>query len=154
MSGDNKSGNAPRPDGYALRNEAPDNSETVRLHAEELAVARERVQTGRVRVQVVTREHEELVDVSLTRENVEVERVAINRPVDAIPPTRQEGDTTIVPLVEEVLIVERRLILKEELHVRRVHATEQHRERVVLRHQEAVITRIPAETPDADPKGE
>jgi hypothetical protein len=83
-----------------------------------------------------------------------VERVAINRPIEVIPPIRQEGNTTIVPVVHEVLVLERRLILKEELHVRCVNVTEQHQERVVLRHQEAVVTRIPAEEPDAGPKGE
>lgn len=88
------------------------------------------------------------------REHVEVERVAVNRPVNSIPPTRRDGDTTIVPVVEEVLILQRRLILKEELHVRLVRTTEQHQERVVLRRQEAVITRIPAEKPETDPKGE
>jgi uncharacterized protein (TIGR02271 family) len=144
----------PRPDTQAVREEAPGDPETLRLHAEDIAVARERVETGRVRVQVVTREHEQLVDIPLTQERVEVERVAINRPVDAIPPPREEGDTTIMPVVEEVLVVERRLILKEELHIRRIRTTEQHRERVVLRRQEAVITRIPGETSETNPQGE
>ncbi len=128
--------------------------QTLRLLAEELNVSRERVETGRVRVQVVTRKHEELVDVPLAEDRVEVERVAINRQVDAVPATRQEGDTTIIPVLEEVLVVERRLMLKEELHVRRVRTTQQHQERVVVRRQEAVVTRIPAEPPEGSPKGE
>lgn len=155
MASDGKNGDgARRTADQELGDEAPSESRPVRLLAEQLSVARERVETGRVRVQVVTREHEELVDVPLVREHVEVERVAVNRPVDSIPPTRRDGDTTIVPVVEEVLILQRRLILKEELHVRLVRTTEQHQERVVLRRQEAVITRIPAEKPETDPKGE
>jgi uncharacterized protein (TIGR02271 family) len=155
MSGDGKNiARATPPDGDALGASGPDAPRTIRLHAEELTVARERVETGRVRVQVVTHEHEELVDIPLARGLVEVERVAINRVIEVIPPTRQEGDTLIVPVVHEVLLVERRLVLKEEVHVRRVNVTEHHQERVVLRHQDAVITRIPAEQPDAGPKGE
>jgi stress response protein YsnF len=95
----------------------------------------------------------------LARERVEVERIAIGKPIDAIPAVRQDGDTTIIPVVEEVLVVERRLVLKEEIHIHRVRTTEQHQERVTLRRQEAVITRLPIETtpgetgsvPDSDP---
>lgn len=155
MSGDwkNISGATP-PDGYMLGAKRPDDPGMIGLHIEELAVARERVETGRVRVQVVTHEHEELVDVPLSRGGIEVERVTINRVIEAIPPIRQEGNTTIVPVVREVLVLERRLILTEELHVRCVNVTEHHQERVILRHQEAVVTRIPAEKPDTGPQGE
>ena len=61
---------------------------------------------------------------------------------EAIPPVRQEGDTTILSVVEETLVIARRLILKEEVHIRRLHVSERHHEAVVLRKQEAVITRI------------
>ena len=107
----------------------------------------------------MTREHEQLVDAQLVRERVEVERVAIGKPIDAIPAVRQDGDTTIIPVVEEILVVERRLVLKEEIHIHRVRTTEQHQERVTLHRQEAVVTRLPSETtpgetssvPDSDP---
>jgi stress response protein YsnF len=46
--------------------------------------------------------------------------------------------------MEEVVVIERRLILKEEVRVTRVRSTEHHRERVVLRKQDAVITRTEA----------
>ena len=130
----------------------------IPLHEEELSVSKRQVVTGRVRVETVTREHEQLVDTQLARERVEVERIAIGTPIDAIPAVRQDGDTTIIPVVEEVLVVERRLVLKEEIHIHRVRTTEQHQERVTLRRQEAVITRLPSEptpgetgsAPDAD----
>ena len=57
---------------------------------------------------------------------------------------REEGDTTIISVVEEIVVVERRLVLKEEVRLRRVRVTEQHRETVVLREQDAVITRTEA----------
>jgi uncharacterized protein (TIGR02271 family) len=131
----------------------------IPLHEEELSVSKRQVITGRVRVETVTREHEQLVDTQLARERVEVERIAIGKPIDAIPAVRQDGDTTIIPVVEEVLVVERRLVLKEEIHIHRVRTTEQHQERVTLRRQEAVVTRLPSETTsgetssasDADP---
>ena len=73
---------------------------------------------------------------------MEIERVPIGRQIEAIPPVRQEGDTTILSVVEETLVIERRLILKEEIHIRRLHVSERHQEAVILRKQEAVITRI------------
>ena len=94
-----------------------------------------------VRVQVHTISHDHLVDEALARETIEIERVAIGRPVDAAPPVREEGDVTIISIVEEVLVVERRLILKEELRLRRVRTTERHRETVTLHEQQAVIER-------------
>jgi uncharacterized protein (TIGR02271 family) len=119
----------------------------VPLVAEEVAVTKEKRETGRVRVTTVARQHEELVDEMLAREQVEVERVAVGKAVAAIPAVREEGDTIVIPIVEEVLVVERRLILKEEVRLRRVRTTERHQERVTLRKQEAVVTRLPADTP-------
>ncbi len=112
----------------------------LRLHAEEVSVARRTVE-GRVQVHVhtVTREH--AVDEALSHERVEIERVAIGRPVDAIPPDRQEGDTTVISVVEEVVVIHRQLVLREEVRVRRVRVTERHRETVSLRVQEAVVER-------------
>ena len=131
--------------------EAPADPDTLRLVGEEVSFGKERVETGRVRVRVVTREHEETVDVPLTRERVEVERVAIGRDIEAIPPRRQEGDTLVVPVVEEVIVVRRKLVLKEEVRLKLVRSTEQHRENVILRRQEAVIERIPVEQLSTEP---
>jgi uncharacterized protein (TIGR02271 family) len=120
---------------------------TLRLWAEEVSFDREKVETGRVRVRVVTREHPETVEVPLTKETFEVDRVAIGREIDSMPATRQEGDTLVIPVVEEVVVVQRKLVLKEELRLKRVRLTEQHRETVVLRRHEAIVERLPAEQP-------
>ena len=124
-------------DSDALTGEFPtrpgdDGRIVVPLHAEELVVAKEKLETGRVRVTTVTHQHEQIVDELLARERVEVERIAIGKPVNAIPPVREEGDAIVVSVVEEVLVVERSLMLKEELHIRRVRTTERYQERVTL----------------------
>ena len=118
---------------------------TLEVAAEELVVTRRRVEKALVRVATATREREQLVDEELTHERVEVTHVPIGRAVDAVPPVREEGDVTILPVVEEVVVIERRLMLKEEIHIRRLRTTERHREVVLLREQEAVITRTDAE---------
>ncbi len=111
------------------------------LYDETIAVSRRQVEKALVRIATVTRTRDHLVDEQLTHERVEVERVPIGRVIEAVPPTREEGDTTIIPVVEEIVVVERRLVLKEEVRLRRVRVTERHRETVVLREQDAVITR-------------
>ena len=113
------------------------------LHAEELTIARRIIERDVVRVATVTHSREQLVDEELAREDVQVTRVPVGRIVEAMPSVREEGDLTIMPVVEEVIVVERRLMLKEEVHIRRVRTTEQHRETIVIREQEAVITRTP-----------
>jgi stress response protein YsnF len=54
--------------------------------------------------------------------------------------------------VEEAVVIERRLVLKEEVHIRRIRETQNYQQRVVLRRQEAVITRSPEDNnPNAAP---
>jgi uncharacterized protein (TIGR02271 family) len=129
--------------------ERPRDAATLRLLAEELSVTKETRETGRVRISTRTHEREAIIDEDLAREQVEIETVPIARRIDSVPQVRQEGDTTIIPVVEERLIVDRQLVLKEEIRVRRVRTTERHQEKVALRQQEAVVTRDPPTTPDA-----
>ncbi len=104
------------------------------LHAERLSVAK-RTRKTLVRAARTTTTVDSLVDEELAREQVVVERVAVGRVVDAVPPVRQEGDVTIMPVVEEELVVVRRLVLKEEVHLRRVRTTARTSETVTLREQ-------------------
>ena len=121
----------------------------IPLLAEEIAVSKQVVETGRVQVARVTHEREQLIDELLTHETVEIDRTPIGRQVNAMPAIREEGDTVVIPIIEEVLVIERRLLLKEEVRVRRVRSTERHQESVALRHHEAVVTRLPVEPPAA-----
>jgi uncharacterized protein (TIGR02271 family) len=126
-----------------------DNSRLTLL-AEDLTVGKEAVETGRVRVSKQTHVRHVDVDETLARENAEIETIPIGRQIFEMPPIRQEGDTTIVPIVEEVLHTERRLILKEEIRITRRKTTELFHDRVTLRYQEAVITRVQSATEPVD----
>ena len=121
----------------------------VPLLAEEVSVGKRVVETGRVQVTRVTHEREQLIDELLAHETVEIDRTPIGRQIDAMPAVRDDGDTIVIPIVEEVLVIERRLLLKEEVRVRRVRSTERHQESVTLRYHEAVVTRLPVEPPAA-----
>lgn len=108
---------------------------------EHVSATKRNVETGRVRVRTTIERREELIREDLARDEVEIERVAINREVDAMPQVRQDGDTTVVPVVEEVLIVEKRLMLVEEIHLRRTRSHEEYTQPVLLRAQRAEIER-------------
>ena len=124
--------------------EAQDRS--LALHDEEIAIVRRQVARATVRVSKTTSSRPHLVQETLTHQRVEVERVPINAYVDAAPPLRQEGDVTILSVVEEVVVTERRLLLKEEVRMRRVQTVETYAQTVVLRAEDATIERIPAAT--------
>jgi uncharacterized protein (TIGR02271 family) len=130
-----------------------DRETVIPVFEEELSVAKRVVETSRVQVSRVTHQHQQLVDELLQLEKVEVERVPVDRPIETMPSIRQEGDVTIVPVVEEILKVERRLVLKEEVHIRRIRQTERHQESVTLRRQEALVSRLPIEQPAAPEVG-
>lgn len=109
--------------------------------AEELHVGKRTVETGRVRIRKFVREHEETVDEPLMGEEVRVERVAINRILDAPVEARYEDGRMIIPLMEEVLVVEKRLMLKEELHVTKQQVERRNPQTVVLRSEEVEVER-------------
>ncbi len=126
----------------------------VPLQAEALAVTRRQAVTGRVVVSTVTKQRSELVEEMLTGEHADIERVEIRQLIDEMPQVRQEGDTLVIPIVEEVVVVERRLFLKEEVRVRRVQTTRRHQETVVLREQSLNVSREtsqPSRAGEADP---
>ena len=126
-----------------LAHSLEDDREIVPL-VEERAVVRKRKRlTGGVRVRTIVREDEQGVDATLRAEQVEVKRVALDDHwVEAPIPVRQEGDTTIVTLHEEVVVVETRLRATEEVHLIRRQATSSTRKHVTLRREEAVIERL------------
>lgn len=109
--------------------------------AVEDAVVSKRVRRTLVSASRTTSNRSEAVDVDLKQERVVIERVPVGRVVDAVPPVRQEGDVTIMPVVEEELVVVRRLVLKEEVHIRRVQTAVSHVETVTLRQQHVSVTR-------------
>lgn len=109
---------------------------------EEVDVRKRQWETGGVRVEIGVREREELVDEPLVREEVRVERVPVNQVVAEAPGVRQEGDTTVVPVLEEVLVVEKRLVLKEEVRITRRRFEAHEPQRVRLRTEEPRIERL------------
>jgi len=94
-----------------------------------------------VRISKTVRTEDVVVDEPLHREDIDVEHVMINRYVDEPLSVRHEGDVTIIPLVEEVLVVEKRLLLREEIRVARRKTTVNNPQVYTLRREDVQIER-------------
>jgi stress response protein YsnF len=122
-------------------------TEVVALAEEEVSVDKRRVVAGRVRLRTITDVADELVREELQGMRAEIERVPVDRllEVGENPPTlRVEGEVTIVPVVEEVLVVEKRLRLKEEVRLALRPTTDRVEVSVPVRKQRAVVDRVDA----------
>lgn len=109
---------------------------------EELIVGKQAVETGRVRLVKTVNERQEVIDEPLLRERVEVEHVPVNQVVSGPVAVRYEGDVMIIPVLEEVIVYEKRLVLKEELHVRKVTTQERQPETVSVRQEQVAVERV------------
>lgn len=108
---------------------------------EEQVEVEKRTTEHTVRINKSVNTRDATVDEELLREQVEIERIPVNRYVDAAPQIREENGVTVIPLVEEVLVVEKRLLLREEIHVTRRQSAEKFHEVYTLHSEEVHIER-------------
>jgi hypothetical protein len=73
----------------------------IPVHVEKVSVSRREIKTAGIQIALVTGTRQQLIDKELTRVRAEVERVSIGRTIKVVPPISQEGDITIIPVVEE-----------------------------------------------------
>jgi uncharacterized protein (TIGR02271 family) len=118
---------------------------TFPLIVETARIDKRAVETGRVRVSTRTETVDEVLRETLRSDMVGVSRVPINRTLaegEMPPVVREENGVTIIPVLEEILVVEKRLVLKEEVHIRQTTSGEAVEVPVTLRRQHAVVERV------------
>jgi stress response protein YsnF len=125
-------------------NRASNDHKVVPLVEERAVVLKRKKVTGAVRVRTVVREDEDVIDEPVHNEEIEVERVPVDRWVETPVPVRREGDTTIISLHEEVVVVEKRLRVVEEIRLTKRQTTRHTAKRVTLRREEALVERLDA----------
>ena len=109
---------------------------------EELDIRKEVFRTGTVRLRKIVHEVPQSVSEALASENIEVERIPMDMFVDVPPPVRVEGDVTVISVVEEVLVLTKKLRLKEELRIARRRSVSNFYQEVTLRSEELVVERL------------
>jgi uncharacterized protein (TIGR02271 family) len=118
--------------------------------AEELTVEKRQVTRGTVRIHTRVETREEVVDEPLRREEVTVERVPVNNLVEGeAPMPHYEQEVFVIPILEEVLVVQKRLLLKEEVRVTRHRTTVSKPQQVTLRREVVEVERVAPSEPSA-----
>jgi stress response protein YsnF len=116
---------------------------TIPLVEDEVRIKKQLVSKGGVRVETVTDTVEEFVRETLDAEETDVRRVELNQDITAAPSVRVEDGVTIIPIVEEILVVQKQLRLTAELHIRKRVVSREVEVPVSLRKQRAVVSRLP-----------
>ena len=131
-----------------------DRVEVIPLVEEHISTSKERFETGTVRVRTFTTETMSRVTEDLRQDEVDIRHVSIDRPVESVPDIREEDGALIIPVVEEILVVEKRLVLKEEIHIRRRQTVERFEKSIPLKSQQAIIERHRADGAASPPSKE
>jgi uncharacterized protein (TIGR02271 family) len=116
---------------------------------EEVAVGKRSRPSERVRVHKRVIDAEVPVELVSAREEIDIERVPIDRIVTSMPEPRVEGDTTIVPVVEEMVVIEKRLVLKEEIRITKRRTEQKRVVNVPVKREQVNIER---ELADGEPR--
>ena len=116
------------------RNERP-----LPVVEEELRVGREQVETGAVRVRVRSVQGHEPLRLDMVSELVDVERVPVGQPVAQRREPWHDGETLVVPVYEEKVVLQRTLVLKEEVRLRR-RQERRTEDRVAVVRRDTVVT--------------
>lgn len=102
-------------------------------------------ETGRgIRLHKSVSEEAWRIEENLKQQVLDMTHVPINAWVaaDALPVQRQEGPTLIIPVLEEVLVIEKRIRLKEEIRITVNTEAHQTSESIVLRKEHVSAERF------------
>ncbi|NUB28179.1 DUF2382 domain-containing protein [Azospirillum brasilense] len=122
---------------------APLNEEhTLPVVEEHVTIRKRKRVTETLQAHTVTHEHEQPVEAELSVQTIQIERVPCDRFVDRLIPDRQEGDTTIISVVEEVATLNVRLKLVEEVRITRHTETRRIEDAVKVRRQDIIVERV------------
>lgn len=121
----------------------------IPLSEEQLKIEKREVHTGEFLIHRSVEEFEKAVQVPLTGEDIVVERIPMNRPVEGPIAPYFEGDYMIVPIVEEVLVVQKRLVMTEQIKISKRKISQNQEVKATLRRErvdfEKVMTNNDAE---------
>jgi uncharacterized protein (TIGR02271 family) len=121
---------------------APDAKAAIPVIEEQLDIQKRIVDTGKgVRLHKAISEREETIDVPVRRETCDIQTIPINQILDegVTPAPRVEGNTTVIPVVEEVIVLQKRLRLKEEIRITRRVEEESETHTVTLKSERVTV---------------
>jgi uncharacterized protein (TIGR02271 family) len=136
---DNRNAEPRQEDPKAFGGEA---GHTIPVIEEQVRVSKRMVETGKVHISKKVTEQQTSVSLPLVHEQFDVERVPVNQVVDTPPPAmRYEGDTTIIPVLREVMVVQKRYEIMEEIRITKRKTETTDTQQVSLRKEEVQVER-------------
>jgi uncharacterized protein (TIGR02271 family) len=109
---------------------------------EKVNVGKTIIEKGRLKISKVVKEESEVLNLPVTTEQVHIKRVPVNKIVENIPePVRYEGNAMIIPVLQEVTVIEKKLLLVEEIHVTKTSVSSEETKEIKLRKEEINIER-------------
>ncbi|MFD2163375.1 YsnF/AvaK domain-containing protein [Paradesertivirga mongoliensis] len=110
---------------------------------ERLTVAKKEIETGKVAITKKVHSEQQVIDIPVVDEEVDVQRIQFNQYIENTPPAvRYEGEKTIIPILKEVLVVEKKLVLVEEVHITRKQKHSKISQQETLRKEEVIVNRV------------
>jgi uncharacterized protein (TIGR02271 family) len=117
-------------------------SKAIPVMEENLRLGIKQVETGKVRAIKKVHEEDLIVSGPVINDEIQIERIPLNQYVDGPPPAvRYEGETMIIPVVEEEVIVQTRLKIVEEVRITRKKVQTTVEKPITLRKEEVVVKR-------------
>lgn len=122
--------------------EHTDDTKIITVVEEQLKVSKKIVETGKVNISKKVTEQETTVEVPHSQDEYDIERISINQTFETPPPpVRYDGDTMIIPVLKEVLVVEKRYVLTEEIRITKRVIQTQETKNIILSKEEINIER-------------
>ncbi|OLY94787.1 hypothetical protein BUE76_11250 [Cnuella takakiae] len=105
-------------------------------------IHQEIVETGKVSIRKTVSEEQALVNLPITNEYYDIERVTVNETRDTPPPSvRYEGDTMIIPVTKEITVIQKRYEVVEELRITRKLTETPVMQEITLRKEQVHVER-------------
>jgi len=121
--------------------EQSQDSDVIPVIEEQVHVDKKVVEKGSVYIYKDVHDEEVSVDIPYSHEEVDIERVPVNQYATDTPPVRYEGDKMIIPVLKEVMVVEKRIMVVEEIHVTKRRIEEHDTQKINLRREEIRVDR-------------
>ena len=118
------------------------NAEKMQVCQEELKIKKRRIPVKKLSIRKRTKYTDFKSEIPLVSEQLSYTEVPFNTEVEQIPEVRQEGDTTIIPVIKEIPIISKKIVLIKEIHITRSQSLSTETIEAKLRSEEVEITGV------------
>jgi uncharacterized protein (TIGR02271 family) len=115
---------------------------SIPIVEENVHIDKKIIEKGKVIISKSIKEESEIINLPVANEEVTIERVSINQILDKPPEAiRYEGNTVIVPVLQEITVIEKRILLVEEIRITKTSISSTETKEITLRKEEVKIER-------------